>query len=45
MLRGLFINSLVRLAGRAKDIYSVNVADIAALSAMQTGKRIHSVYA
>ena len=33
-----------RLAGRAKDIYSVNVADIAALSGMQTGKKIHSVY-
>ena len=35
---------LVELAGKAKDIYSVNVSDIAALMYMQTGKVIHSVY-
>ena len=35
---------LVNLAGRAKDIYSVNVADILSLVDMQTGKMIHSVY-
>lgn len=29
---------------KGKGIYSVNVADIAALSGMQTGKKIHSVY-
>lgn len=35
---------LVELAEKAKDIYSVNVSDIAALMYMQTGKVIHSVY-
>ena len=45
LVKRVIYKCLVRLAGRAKDIYSVNVADIAALSAMQTGKKIHSVYA
>ena len=33
-----------RACGGAKDIYSVNVSDIAALMDMQTGRIIHSVY-
>lgn len=44
LVKRVIYKCLVRLAGRAKDIYSVNVADIAALSGMQTGKKIHSVY-
>lgn len=44
LARRVVYKSLVKLAGKAKDIYSVNVSDIAALMDMQTGKEIHSVY-
>lgn len=44
LIKRVVYKCLVRLAGRAKDIYSVNVLDIASLVNMQTGKRIHSVY-
>ncbi len=36
--------ALVELAGRAKDIYSVNVYDVYKLINLQTGRRIDSVY-
>ena len=44
LVKRVIYRCLVELAGRAKDIYSVNVSDIAALMDMQTGRTIHSVY-
>lgn len=44
LVKRVIYRCLVELAGRAKDIYSVNVSDIAALMDMQTGRKIHSVY-
>lgn len=44
LVKSVIYRCLVELAGRAKDIYSVNVSDIAALMDMQTGRTIHSVY-
>ena len=36
--------ALVKLAGRAKDIYSVNVYDVYKLINLQTGRKVDSVY-
>ncbi len=44
LIKRVVYKCLVRLAGRAKDIYSVNVSDIVSLMNMQTGRKICSVY-
>lgn len=44
LVKGVIYKCLVKLSGRAKDIYSVNVEDVRKLINMQTGRRINSVY-
>ncbi len=44
LVKRVIYKCLVSLAGRAKDIYSVNISDIASLIDMQTGRKICSVY-